>query len=142
MVGDNLAAMSLRHRHRLLLSLAFAGSLLLALVPSLGRLHQAFAQDPLASQLGQFCSSDGLVARAELSRWLAGDAGDPAPRAPADDCDYCPLLVAPALPVAGLPVPPAQPLPQARTALRVQPRLPQRHLIGWAPRGPPVSNAG
>ena len=95
-----------------------------------------------SNQFGQFCSSDGLVARAELSRWLAGDAGDPAPRAPADDCDYCPLLVAPALPVAGLPVPPAQPLPQARTALRVQPRLPQRHLIGWAPRGPPVSNAG
>ena len=134
--------MTARRRHRLLLSLAFAGSLLLALVPSLGRLHQAFAQDPLASQLGQFCTSDGLVARAELSRWLAGDAGAPAPRVPADDCDYCPLLVASALPLAGLPVAPLQPLPQARTPLRAQPRLPQRHLIGWAPRGPPVSNAG
>lgn len=134
--------MTARRRHGLLLSLAFAGSLLLALVPSLGRLHQAFAQDPLANPFGQFCSTDGLVARADLSRWLAGNAGDPAPRAPADDCDYCPLLVAPALPVAGLPVPPAQPLPQARAALRVQPRLPQRHLIGWSPRGPPVSNAG
>ena len=114
----------------------------LTLATALALSVPAFAQDPLASQLGQLCSSDGLVARTELSRWLAGDAGDPAPRAPADDCDYCPLLVAPALPVAGLPVPPAQPLPQARTALRVQPRLPQRHLIGWAPRGPPVSNAG
>ena len=134
--------MTARRCHRLLLSLAFAGSLLLALVPSIGRMYQAFAQDPLASPLGLFCSSDGLVTAADLPHWRAGDAGDPAPRAPADDCAYCPLLVSPALPLAGLSVPPAQPLPQTRAALRVQPRLPHRHLMGWAPRGPPMSNAG
>lgn len=134
--------MTARRRYRLLLSLAFAGSLLLALVPGLGRLHQGLAQDPLASQLGQFCSADGLVGRADLARWLASGAGQPAPRHPGDDCDYCPLLVSPALPVASLPVPPAQALPAAAFPQRAQPLLPQRHLIGWAPRGPPVSIAG
>lgn len=134
-----------RRCHRLLLSLAFAGSLLLALVPSLGRLHQAFAQDPLAAQLGQLCSAEGLVARADLSRWVsvpAGNAGEPAPRHPGDDCDYCPLLVAPALPVATLAMPLQLRFPPTAFPAPILPALPQRHLMGWAPRGPPVSIAG
>jgi hypothetical protein len=137
--------MSVRRRHRLLLWLAFAGSLLLALVPSVGRLHQALAQqDPLAAQLGQFfCSADGLVARPDVSAWLAGASGKPAPALPAGgDCDYCPLLVAPALPVVTLSMPPAPRFPAATFPAPAQPALAQRHLIGWAPRGPPAMIPG
>ncbi|WP_240099095.1 DUF2946 family protein [Thermomonas flagellata] len=134
---------ALRRPRHPLLPLALLAALLLALVPSLGRLWQAAHEDPLLAQLDQLCTADGLASSHGLARWLAGSAEPPQDPSGhghgGDDCDYCPLLAHAATPPPPLGVvPPAAPAPTpfVRPATL---RLRARHLLGWAPRGPPAA---
>lgn len=132
-------------RHRpLLLSLAFVASLLLSLLPTAGRLYQAFDPDPLASGWRAFCTAQGLALRpVDLLATLAGQNSDDSERGGSghagDDCPYCPVLASagmPAIPALAA-LPPAA--HDAAVAARPQPRLADRHRIGCEPRGPPVA---
>lgn len=83
----------LRRRHACMLALALLASLLLPLLPAVGRLHQAWlaAQPVDAIDLHALCTTGGL-------RFVAVPDVDPAPHeAPREtgqghDCAYCPLL--------------------------------------------------
>ncbi|MGE4367707.1 DUF2946 family protein [Thermomonas sp.] len=135
---------ALRRLRPALHTLALLAAWLLVLVPTAGRLYQARGDD--VARLGLLCTSDGLRAGVIWpGGFAAGPAGSGAPEDPAGhalhslDCAYCPLLAQ-----ASLPSPPRVVLlPPARPAfalsLRPALRVPARHLLGWAPRGPPVA---
>ncbi|MEQ1511126.1 MAG: DUF2946 family protein [Lysobacteraceae bacterium] len=135
----------LRRQRPLLLSLAFAASLLLSLLPTVGRLQQALDPDPLASAWNVMCTMRGLVVLpAPLQDLFAGTdaaAGERGDRSRGghsdDDCPYCPLLSATVL-LAGLLLAWLLPRPHdARFAQRRGSRCLGRHLLGLGPRGPP-----
>lgn len=141
--------MPLRRPHRVLLALAFTASLLLSLVPTIGRLHRALDADGALLDAHAFCTTQGLAYR---SADTVGDAfagiadpkpqprrGDPAPDG--DDCAYCPLLATTGLPAMVVSLPPRLPPLAVSFASRPQPALRDRHLLGWAPRGPPMRRA-
>lgn len=124
----------------LLTTLALLAALLLAVVPTLGRLYQsAQSESPPAIAL---CTLEGLDVAAQPLWALAGDAGDHEDRAAGKqshpDCDYCPLLAGLAVPtllVLGLPAPaPTAPTPFWRPARH----LARRHPSGLGSRGPPL----
>ncbi|MGY0505874.1 DUF2946 family protein [Luteimonas sp. e5] len=127
-------------RHHWMHAPALLAALLLALVPSIGRLHQAFATADAAMPTMAMCTMDGMREVA-LPAWAVADPAAEAdtpdvPRS-AHDCDYCPLL-------AGLlgvqPLDPAAWLPSAFTGLlplRDAPRVGMRHPSGLGSRGPP-----
>jgi len=138
---------SFRRPRPWLWSLAVTASLLLSLLPTIGRLHRALDADAaLLLDVRAFCTVQGLVERpVDAVRDALSGIAHPAPgRVPAhdgDDCAYCPLLAATGLPAVVLPrVPPLPPL-AATFAPRPQPALRDRHLLGWAPRGPPIGVA-
>ncbi len=132
----------LRRQRPLLLSLAFAASLLLALLPTVGRLQQALDPDPLASGWNAMCTMRGLVVLPAPLQDLfaavdaaAGERGDGDHAG--DDCPYCPLLTAVVL-LAGILL--AWLLPRLHDASFAQHRGSHsldRHLLGLGPRGPP-----
>lgn len=135
----------LRRQRPLLLSLAFAASLLLSLLPTIGRLHQASTPDPLSSAWNAMCTMRGLaVLPAPLQDLFAGTdaaAGERGDRSrgdhAGDDCPYCPLLTAVVL-LAGLLL--AWLLPRSHDASFAQRRDLHslgRYLLGLGPRGPP-----
>lgn len=136
----------LRRQRPLLLSLAFAASLLLALLPTVGRLQQALDPDPLASGWNAMCTMRGLVVLpaplqdlfAAVDVAAAGKHGDRSRGDHAgDDCPYCPLLTAVVL-LAGILL--AWLLPRLHDASFAQQRGSRRldrHLLGLGPRGPP-----
>ncbi len=135
----------LRRQRPLLLSLAFAASLLLSLLPTIGRLHQALTPDPLASGWNAMCTMRGLVVLpAPLQDIFAGTdaaAGESGDRSrgdqAGDDCPYCPLLTAVVL-LAGILL--AWLLPRLHDASFPQHRGSHsldRYLLGLGPRGPP-----
>ncbi len=136
----------LRRQRPLLLSLAFAASLLLSLLPTIGRLHQASTPDPLASGWNAMCTMRGLVVLpAPLQDLFAGvDAAAARERADrsrgehaGDDCPYCPLLTAVVL-LAGILLAWLLPsLHDASFAQRRDSHSLERHLLGLGPRGPP-----
>lgn len=137
--------MSPLRRHRpLLLSLAFAASLLLSLLPTAGRLYQAFDPDPLASGWRALCTAQGLALRpVDPIAALAGEERSGGQRGgsghPGDDCPYCPVLASVSMPaLLVLPAFPAH-VDEAAVAVRPQPRLPERRRPGCEPRGPPVT---
>ncbi len=137
---------SLRRQRPLLLSLAFAASLLLSLLPTVGRLQQALDPDPLASGWNAMCTMRGLVVLpAPLQDLFAtADAvatGEPGDRSrgdqAGDDCPYCPLLNAVLL-LAGLLLAWLLPrLHDAGFAQRRDSHSLDRYLLGLGPRGPP-----
>lgn len=139
----NLRLMSpLRRQRPLLLSLAFAASLLLSLLPTVGRLHQALNPDPLAAGWNAMCTLRGLaMVQVRLPQTVAGvDAasGEPGDGDPsAGECPYCPLLTAIAL-LGGLIWARLRlRLPEATPAQCPGPHGHHRHLRGLGPRGPP-----
>jgi len=140
-----------RMLHRRMAGLALLAILLLALVPTLGRLAQARASvGEAAPSWAAMCTARGLesirlpVAAHDLAHDPAHDAGaatGEAPAAPhgaAGDCDYCPLLAA-AIPVtvATHSIPPAA-LPPALCTFRALPARAQPHPCGLGSRGPPT----
>ncbi len=135
----------LRRQRPLLLSLAFAASLLLSLLPTVGRLQQALDPDPLASGWNAMCTMRGLVVLPAPLQDLfaavdaaAGERGDRSRGGHAgDDCPYCPLLTAVVL-LAGLLL--AWLLPRLQNVSFAQRRGSHsldRYLLGLGPRGPP-----
>jgi hypothetical protein len=118
--------------------MALFAVLLLALVPTLGRLAQArdagFAPAPSWAML---CTARGMESML-LPGGAHGRGEAPASPHGAGDCDYCPLL-ATALPVAVAPlsVPPAAaPSPALCTSL-APPARGEPHPCGLGSRGPP-----
>ena len=124
--------------HRWLLRLALAATMLMVLLPSMGRLAGAGpATNPHTVHVGSHGGHAGHAA--------AGQAGAPAPATPHPggsgqyDCGYCPLL-------ASL-VPPAAVAPSFGTPLHDRlfalsshaPRVAWRHPWGLGSRGPPVA---
>jgi hypothetical protein len=127
--------------------LALFAILLLALVPTLGRLAQAGAAGSDATpSWAAMCTARGLESiRLQASaQGMAHDAmhatGETpaAPRGSAGDCDYCPLLAA-AMPVAVAThsIPPAA-LPPALCTFPALPTRAQPHPCGLGSRGPPT----
>ncbi|MCB1561247.1 MAG: DUF2946 family protein [Xanthomonadales bacterium] len=119
--------------------LALTAALLLALLPTLGRLHRGLDSDPLGPGWVALCTSQGLVLR-----WVdpTGSAGDGEPSSPmqhaGDECPYCPLLATTRLPATAAPVwlklqPATFLAPQAVEAGFGKPLV-----SGWSPRGPPI----
>lgn len=135
---------SLRRPRPVLLALAFTASLLLSLLPTIGRLHRALDADgAILLDARAFCTAQGLVERpVDTVRDALSGITHPGPgRMPAhdgDDCAYCPLLATTGLPAVALSLPPPLPPLAATFAPRPQPSLRDRHLLGWAPRGPPT----
>lgn len=145
--------MRLRVLHRGWLPLALLAALLLALVPTLGRLAQA-ASAARAIPVTQpaivaLCTIQGMkqvalpvLAAAATHAHLRHDAPAPMPHHPqgdaGQDCDYCPLLAsltALAAIALGLWPRPASALSMApRAAIRVA----RRHPSGLGSRGPPA----
>ena len=141
---------AIRRRRPTLQGLALVASLLLALLPAAGRLHRAFAPTADPAVVVAMCTVEGLRYLPSVAPWgddggrVAGDDGSSAPSDPRGtpahagfDCAYCPLLTTLDLPdtagpLPGLPEPPVIARPHLR-----QGHLPARHLLGWAPRGPP-----
>lgn len=119
--------------------LALFAILLLALVPTLGRLAQArdAAGFDAAPSWAALCTARGM----ELALLPGGAHGNgEAPAAPhgAGDCDYCPLL-ATTIPVvvAPLSVPPSlAPSPALCTSVTA-PTREEPHPCGLGSRGPP-----
>ena len=133
--------------------LALLAALLLALLPTLGRLAQASTAPHTASiaqqALTALCTMEGMkqvalpvLAAASTHAHLQHDAPAPMPHHPQGDagqeCDYCPLLaslVALAAIALGLWPRPASALSMApRAAIRVA----HRHPSGLGSRGPPA----
>lgn len=132
--------------------LALLAALLLALVPTLGRLAQASTASraaPVAQQaLAALCTMEGMkqvalpvLAAASTHAHLRHDVPAPMPHHPNDagqDCDYCPLLaslVVLAVIALGLwPRPASACSVAARPAIRVA----RRHPSGLGSRGPPL----
>ncbi|WP_158601760.1 DUF2946 family protein [Solilutibacter pythonis] len=123
-----------------LTALALLAMLLLAGLPTLGRLYQS-AQSG-SPPVVALCTVEGLKQLAQPFWTAAGDTGQPhgAPAGErlAHDCEYCPLLAGLTvlvLLILGLrALAPASPLPlwrHARPALR-------RHPSGLGSRGPPI----
>lgn len=111
--------------------LGLAASLLLVLVPTLGRVAQAAA--PHAAQ------QHAAHAQHRSADHAHRQAGDDIPRAALGDpdCDYCPLLssMAPSMGIA-LAVMPVPAIGRMATAPRA-PELRWRHPWGLGSRGPP-----
>lgn len=136
----------LRRPRPWLWSLAFTASLLLALLPTAGRLHRALNADASAPAMQAFCSVQGLVLRPPIVDQAAIDPGQPSGgRSPApangDDCAYCPLLATTGLPAVASPVLPPLPPMAAVFPPRLVRRAVDRHPIGQGPRGPPARSA-
>jgi hypothetical protein len=127
---------------RALARLALFATLLLALVPTLGRIAQARdAGGDAAPSWAALCTARGfervLLAPAARVAALARGEGPARPHPAGGDCEYCPLLAA-AIPVALAPlsVPPAA-LPPALCTRSAGPSRAQPHPCGLGSRGPP-----
>lgn len=134
---------SFRRPHRWLSALALAASLLLSLLPTVGRLQQAFAQEAQDAVVLAMCTVRGLeylpVSRLDaLSADRPAPQRDPAPAGHGDDCAYCPLLAS-----LDLPAPPPMAHP-ASVSSSDDLRSPSdrgvtaAHRMGRGPRGPPT----
>lgn len=130
-------------------SLALAASLMLSLLPAVGRLHARFAADPAAEISPAICTVGGLAYRPVVSSDPQRAGESPAredgrePAAPDDDCVYCLLATAmhpPSAPQGAALLPPLpQTVPEGTRIIEVS----SRRLTGLGPRGPPdASRAG
>lgn len=127
--------------HSLLTAMALLAALLLALVPTLGRLYQSAQHAGSHANTIAMCTVDGMK---EIVRPpLITDGSPPAHAAPdgerpAHDCDYCPLLtsllVLSLLPLGLLPLAKLSPRVFWCDAIRIN----QRHPCGLGSRGPPA----
>jgi hypothetical protein len=120
--------------------LALLAILLLALVPTLGRIAQARAADADdAPSWAALCTMQGLQ-RVQLP--ATNDAPRQLPSAPqgSGDCAYCPLLAAVAVPtIVAVSVPAALPSPALCTSAPAVTRS-GPHPCGLGSRGPPIAS--
>ena len=115
--------------------LALVAILLLALVPTLGRIAQArtAAGADATPSWAALCTMQGL-------RTLASPALPPLPQEKSGDCAYCPLLATTVTPsVAALSVPPIA-LPPALCTSNFEITRATPHPCGLGSRGPPLAS--
>lgn len=132
-----------RRPHRWWSGLALAASLLLSLLPTAGRLREAFEPGAQAAALAM-CTAQGLAyrpasaidGRLAVDPLAPDDRREPATQA-GDDCAYCPLLGSLVLPAPLLAAwtPPTSP-GVVRLRSSASRRFPE-HRSGLGPRGPP-----
>lgn len=123
------------HRHAA--RLALLAILLLATLPTLGRLFQAGTPAP-PLLTAAMCTTPGGAARTALD-WLA--AGEQAPAQPDhvhQDCDYCPLLSALVF-AAALLAGWFQSIRALVLGIDLPPPRLARHPCGLGSRGPPLA---
>ena len=131
--------MSLRRLPPLLPALALVAALLLALLPSVGRLYQAAQSAP--PDTIALCTVEGFK-QAAAPLWALADAAahhrNPGGEPSAHDCDYCPLLsglvVLAFIALAFWPLATFSP----RRIEAASPRVGRRHPCGLGSRGPPA----
>lgn len=121
--------------------LSLTAVLLLALLPSIGRL--AHAQDASPRMiLMEMCTmgSDKLISIVDPHSLLDDAAPRPAPSAHLDmqDCGYCPLLATALLAVVWFAIARLLPVAHRAPVARVF-RLEERHPCGLGSRGPPLA---
>lgn len=136
-----------RMLHRRMAGLAFLAILLLALVPTLGRLAQASAAaGDAAPSWAAMCTARGLesIRLPAATHGIAHDAVHATGEAPAaphgsvGDCDYCPLLATAIPVVVAMPSVPPGPPAAALCTSRTLPLRAQPHPCGLGSRGPPA----
>ena len=116
--------------------LALAAILLLALLPTLGRLAQA-GQGAAAGAWTQLCTMSGMKL-VKLPTFSIGQPAAPAPDHGGSDCDYCPLLSMLTLAVAALVLSLLGFAPVTPALRRIRPPRIRLHPSGLGSRGPPV----
>jgi hypothetical protein len=123
--------------------LALVAILLLALVPTLGRIAQARAAGAEAMpSWSVLCTMQGLRSVLLPATTPAHDPSGPWPPAPpgSDDCAYCPLLATAIVPIAAaLSVSPVAPPPVLCTSIPAVMRS-GPHPCGLGSRGPPLAS--
>jgi hypothetical protein len=117
-------------------ALSLAAVMLLALMPSVGRLQASRVDAGAHAGWVELCTLAGLkLVKVEPAPPTAPDSGTPAH---SGDCDYCPLLSALATPTA----PPSMALASLPPVPAPAMRAPQREVpvpaIGLGSRGPPA----
>src|SRR5690606_29582420 len=121
-----------RALHRHMGRLAFVAVLLLALLPTVGRIAQAqVAGDRAAPVWAELCTVQGL------RTVLLPASPTPDPHAGVD-CEYCPLLAAAVAPVVGALTVPPPALPPALCTSPAAVTRSQPHPCGLGSRGPPL----
>ncbi len=129
--------------HKSMARLALVAMLLLAVLPTVGRLAQPPAAGMRAG-LEAMCTSAGLRLVDPTTMPHAGHHGGGGPDVPAHphegpDCAYCPLLASLAVALACLAVALCDGLPRAPAAMRrVSPPRSRWHPCGLGSRGPPA----
>lgn len=116
--------------------LALAAILLLALLPTLGRLAQA-GQGAAAGAWTQLCTMSGMKL-VKLPPFSIGQPAAPAPDRGGSDCDYCPLLSMLTLAVAALVLALLGFAPVTPAPRRIRPPQIRLHPSGLGSRGPPA----
>lgn len=112
--------------------LALVAILLLAMVPTLGRIAQARAAGADAAPAwAAMCTMQGLRQVPLPS--------PPAPQA-SGDCAYCPLLAATLVATVGAPSVPSAALPRALCTSIASDRKAELHACGLGSRGPPSAS--
>lgn len=141
--------MPLRHRHHWFAHLALLAALLLAGMPTLGRLQQAL-HAAVDAPMVALCTLRGLehvpldALTAHSGKPSTVDHGSPEgghPQHAQDDCTYCPLLaglLVPSLATTGLPWAPV-PSDGTRRPATTLPSAPS--IPGLGSRGPPALSA-
>lgn len=131
-------------RHRLLPHLALLAALLLALVPTFGRLYQADQAAHASPTLVALCTAGGLtrsvLALPAPQPALGQDQGAPAP-ADHFDCDYCPLLGGLLSPLPPLPAVALRLCRGSPAVVIASARIDSGHPSGLGSRGPPAASA-
>lgn len=132
-----------RSFHSRMTLLALAAILLLALLPTFGRLAQA-GQGVTTEAWTQLCTLSGmkLVKLPPVAMHAAGHAAAPMPSPDHGgmgmDCDYCPLLSMLTLAVAALVLALVGFAPSTPASPRAVPLRARLHPFGLGSRGPPA----
>ncbi|PBJ84078.1 hypothetical protein CMZ84_06405 [Lysobacteraceae bacterium NML93-0399] len=119
--------------------LSLTAVLLLALLPSIGRLASAYDVDGPRTIVMEMCTMAGGAHVSMVDPFELRDAPPPAPAAHGDmaDCAYCPLLATALMAMLWLVYTLLVPAPRA-TARRCA-RASVRHPCGLGSRGPPLA---
>jgi len=119
---------------------ALVAVLLLALLPTLGRVARSSAE---ADRVVQLCTVQGLKTVHLASDLISGTSGMPGMPGhgtgrDGDDCSYCPLLAGLVIGFAAVLGLLASPPPQRPLTRQRAHRLPWHHPSGLGSRGPPA----
>lgn len=121
--------------------LALVAMLLLATLPSIGRIVQSQRADGIGPYWAAICTMAGLQQADPLRQGAIGTPATPQPADPhgaAPDCAYCPLLVAVVVAILWLALAWRSPARLAPPALPDVARRKAAHPCGLGSRGPPL----